>query len=435
MAANTPSSDITVQQRIRAAVLGSVLVSLSVTPLEVAKVRMQLKDDTCSSKTKPLVHDGIMDHKVPADKLQPRARSGRKSFKSRFSGSASAASARRTLFGSGTTTSASSAQSTGASTSATGPTTQRGAPGGPRPTMPLAGPTLRSTLSLIARNEGLGGLYRPLVPTLAMAVPANVLYFVTYETGRDWLDSFGRGSARGGASSPTEDDSPEDEDQRSPNWYSAPLSGIFARSVAVVASAPFEKIRTQLGAQQHGGVRELLSNCATSGSFHPKALFRGLQPTLFRDIPFSSVYWFCYEQLKQRAVAARAASAASVGSSSSSPSNGTRAGEDHAATPPGFGVGFLHSLDPNFVSFACGALSGGIASVISHPFDVVKTRWQTENGGPAGKKMHTEHGSMWRSLRGVFREGKAFAGLTPRLLRVAPACAIMISTYEAAKRM
>ena len=44
------------------------------------------------------------------------------------------------------------------------------------------------------RYEGVAGLYSGLLPTFAMAVPANVLYFMLYETFRDQL----RGAVGGG---------------------------------------------------------------------------------------------------------------------------------------------------------------------------------------------------------------------------------------------
>lgn len=32
----------------------------------------------------------------------------------------------------------------------------------------------------------------------------------------------------------------------------------------------------------------------------PKALWRGLIPTMLRDVPFSAVYWMGYEKIKHR---------------------------------------------------------------------------------------------------------------------------------------
>jgi len=117
------------------------------------------------------------------------------------------------------------------------------------------------------------------------------------------------------------------------------------------------------------------------------------------------------------------------------------------------------------IAFAAGALSGAIAATLTLPFDVVKTRQQSllgryvqacPQGADVAKAVPKE--SALIIIREVLRNyGVAglFAGrinswsfdlfsdppflptnpgLTPRIVKVAPACAIMISTYEAFKQ-
>jgi solute carrier family 25 protein 39/40 len=92
-------------------------------------------------------------------------------------------------------------------------------------------------------------------------------------------------------------------------------------------------------------------------------------------------------------------------------------------------------------SFIAGATSGTVASILTTPFDVGKTRRQvfveaTSNAG-AEKVLAPEERSMPKFLWHIFRtEGVAglWTGWIPRTLKVAPACAIMISCYEVGKR-
>jgi len=93
-------------------------------------------------------------------------------------------------------------------------------------------------------------------------------------------------------------------------------------------------------------------------------------------------------------------------------------------------------------SFIAGASSGAIASIITMPFDVGKTRRQVfvESTVPTvgvEKILAPEERSMPKFLWNIYREeGVAglFRGWIPRTLKVAPACAIMISCYEIGKR-
>jgi solute carrier family 25 protein 39/40 len=101
-------------------------------------------------------------------------------------------------------------------------------------------------------------------------------------------------------------------------------------------------------------------------------------------------------------------------------------------------------------SFIAGAVSGGVASFVTTPFDVGKTRRQVylHSGdskaaaeaarSAASGVLRPEDRSMPRFLWHIFKEeGVAglFKGVVPRIAKVAPACAIMISSYEMGKKM
>ncbi|GIZ05313.1 solute carrier family 25 member 39 [Caerostris extrusa] len=124
------------------------------------------------------------------------------------------------------------------------------------------------------------------------------------------------------------------------------------------------------------------------------SLWHGWVPTTLRDVPFSAIYWTTYEQLK------------------------------------------LLTPDPSsFKFFIFGATAGTIAAVVTLPFDVIKTHRQSELGG--GKIItRTTQPRTIDLLMDLYRKGgvqSLFAGILPRILKVAPACAIMISSYELGK--
>lgn len=102
-------------------------------------------------------------------------------------------------------------------------------------------------------------------------------------------------------------------------------------------------------------------------------------------------------------------------------------------------------------SFLAGSISGAAAAFVTTPFDVGKTRQQVyrhagddapltvqaaKEAAKAGKLVPEEL-SMPRFLYHILKEEGAsglFKGWIPRTMKVAPACAIMISSYEMGKR-
>jgi solute carrier family 25, member 39/40 len=250
-----------------------------------------------------------------------------------------------------------------------------------------------------------------------MTIPANIIYF----TGYDWL--------RFNKSSPI---------NRTVNDNYAPLvAGSVARILAAMVVSPIEMFRTRMQASTSTGSTGLIADTVQGVREMVQirgytSLWRGLNLTLWRDVPFSGIYWWGYETIRGQLTDARERARGRTmdrdGPRSRARSR-SQSRDDHTAT-------FTDS-------FTAGALSGAVASILTMPFDVGKTRQQvfkdtpnTSNGG--ARLLAPEERSMPRFLWHIFKtEGAAglWKGWVARTLKVAPACAIMISSYEVGKRM
>ncbi|KAJ2833709.1 Carrier protein, mitochondrial [Coemansia furcata] len=252
----------------------------------------------------------------------------------------------------------------------------------------------------IARTEGLRTLWRGLSPTLVASGPSTVIYFVGYDYLRQWM---GRQMRQYESLVPYEK-------------YASLFAGCIARTAAVSAISPIELMRTRMqssATHDFATVMRGMSTEISSGGL--RTLWRGLVPTLWRDVPFSAVYWFGYEQWRERVY------------------------EPLFATMP-LGGGGEHRSDVLArlaTAFCSGASSGIVAATLTNPFDVAKTRRQIERH--ASPKSNTvQHTTLSRVVRHIVAtEGVRglYAGLAPRLMKVAPSCAIMISSYELGKSM
>jgi solute carrier family 25, member 39/40 len=285
-------------------------------------------------------------------------------------------------------------------------------------------------LQKIARNEGPRTLWRGLSPTLLMAIPANVIYFAGY----DWLRNSPKAPFQGLIPDST-----------------IPLAaGSTARILAAIAVSPIEMFRTRMQATQSasatGHFRETLNGMQemirSQGIF---SMWRGLTLTMWRDVPFSAIYWWGYESGRnwladirdERRARRDGRDFSSDPSSKKRRRSESRSNANHTAT----------LVD----SFIAGATSGAFAALITTPFDVGKTRQQVvrhagDDAKPAStvatdaikKTLRPEELSMPRFLWHIFKEQGMpglFKGWAARCLKVAPACAIMISSYEIGKKM
>jgi solute carrier family 25, member 39/40 len=306
-----------------------------------------------------------------------------------------------------------------------------------------------------------------LAPTLVMGVPNTVLYFYSY----DELS----GRLR----------------KRFPEEPAIPaIAGASARFVASLSTAPLELLRTRqaarIGAAPHGpGIAEAAAAEKGTGMLSEfrtmiriggvPSLYRGVWPTLLRDVPFSAVYWLSIERMRGLWRSRR-----QDASSSSAPSAWAQA----------------------IQAFINGSVSGMMAAAVTTPLDVLKTRSQVivvpseygqvarnaaaaaelamasahRIGGAAAAvcdhagatlaypkpsaSLYAAIGGGGSSPRGVGASAAAETAATPqstiamarsiveaegvsglwrgntaRMLKVAPACGIMISSYEIGKRL
>lgn len=208
-------------------------------------------------------------------------------------------------------------------------------------------------------------------------------------------------------------------------------AGACARSVSATLVTPLELVRTRLQASDVShSMRSIVTSLSQQVSREgPTVLFRGLSSTLWRDVPFSAIYFMGYETLKRILT------------------GGSGLGEGEVKG----------SLEEFGIAFCAGAVSGSVAAVATHPFDLVKTRLQASMGpasqrraSGAARQSSTQNGRhpnaasstarkvvssrTLSALRTILTEEGPmglFRGLSPRIAKVAPACGLMIGSYEA----
>ena len=325
MVNNLNVNGITPWQQMASSCTGALVVSLFMTPLDVVKIRLQAQDRILSKKCF-LYSNGIMDHLCLRTNGDPPPVALHTSEEI-----CNCKWYNRPKYFNGTF----------------------------------------DALLKISKVEGLGSLWSGLSPTLVLAVPTTVIYFTAYEYLKLKLV--------------------QTLTQRQAENYMTAISlasGGLARTLACVIVNPLELIRTKMQSQKmaFGEVRKALE--ITVKSEGKVGLWKGVSASLMRDVPFSAIYWPCYE--------------------------------------------YLRPSEYNFSQICvAGAVAGSVASAATNPMDVIKTRIQIqlgENGVKMSNSQVVQEIIQSHGIKGLW------AGLTPRLLKVAPACAIMISSYEYCKR-
>ncbi|GAB4856846.1 hypothetical protein Ancab_014765 [Ancistrocladus abbreviatus] len=229
----------------------------------------------------------------------------------------------------------------------------------------------------IISERGLMGLYRGITSNIATSAPISAIYTFTYETVKGSLLPF----------------LPKDY-----HSFAHCTAGGCASIATSFVFTPSERIKQQMQVSLH------YENCWNAffriierGGL--PSLYAGWGAVLCRNIPHSIIKFYTYESLKQLILSSQCLSA-----------------------------------QPNTLqTLLCGALAGSTAALFSTPFDVVKTRLQTQIPGST-RRYHSvfsalEEISRHEGIKGLYR------GLTPRLIMYMSQGALFFSSYEFFKRL
>ncbi|XAR55067.1 hypothetical protein NMG60_11030448 [Bertholletia excelsa] len=228
----------------------------------------------------------------------------------------------------------------------------------------------------IISERGLMGLYRGVASNIASSAPISAVYTFTYESIKGALLPL----------LPKECQS-----------FAHCMAGGCASVATSFIFTPSERIKQQMQVGLH------YQNCWNAfvgiiGKGGLPSLYTGWGAVLCRNVPHSIIKFYTYESLKQ----------------------------------------LMSSLEPNaqpntVQTLVCGGLAGSTAALFTTPFDVVKTRLQTQIPGsirPYNGVFNTiKEIGKHEGLKGLYR------GLIPRLVIYMSHGAIFFSSYETFKRL
>jgi solute carrier family 25, member 39/40 len=145
-------------------------------------------------------------------------------------------------------------------------------------------------------------------------------------------------------------------------------------------------------------------------------LTAGVGATLARDVPFSALYWQLLEPIRAAMLPSQQAGSQQAVNASVHTASGQPASRRQIVV----------------ANLVAGSTAGAVAAAVTTPLDVVKTRAQLAAGG-ASESGGGAASSIRASLRAIHADSGIrglFAGVGPRAARAAPACAIVVASYE-----
>jgi len=247
--------------------------------------------------------------------------------------------------------------------------------------------TVRGAVSDVLRQGGTYGFFRGCTAIGGACIPAHVGLFGTYELSKAWL-------LKGGA-----------EKEHAP--LRAAVCGALSTMVHDSIIVPMDVVKQRLQLGCYNSMLDCLTTTYRAEGI--AAFYRSLPATILMECPFYAILVAVNESLKL---------------------SFRMEGASRSADRSGLGW-----------HFASAGLSGIVASAVTQPLDVIKTRLQTQellrdmsrDGGATLEVRYRGLASTFSSIlrhegvRGMYR------GTLPRMVFAAPSAAMCWGTYEAVK--
>jgi len=240
--------------------------------------------------------------------------------------------------------------------------------------------TTKKAFKFVIKEGGIRSLWRGLTPTIARVGFGTAMYFSLLNAISEALTKVESRSDAFAVS------------YSSLSCSKAFAAGFLARTVASISLLPLTVVKTRFeaGENRHGGVLRSLVRIAQTESL--PGLWKGLVPTLLRDAPFSGLYLASYTRLKSAFASSEA----------------------------------LAPVPIQVQRFGAAVCAGSFASLLTNPFDVVRTRMQVEGGAGGGGSVQVAKSIIdregWRALW--------LRGLMPRVYKKSFAAAVSWTVYE-----
>lgn len=168
------------------------------------------------------------------------------------------------------------------------------------------------------RSGGFRGVYNGLSAAALGSAPGAALFFVAYDTSKQWMESL------------------DSDTLRAASAVNHMTAASFGEVMACLVRVPTEIVKQRMQAGQYGTLRQAVS--ATMQRDGVRGFYNGFGTTLLREIPFAFIQFPIYEHLKL--------------------SLGAHYGRDPLA----------------YEAALCGSVGGAIAAAATTPLDVLKTR-------------------------------------------------------------
>ncbi|CAM6023056.1 unnamed protein product [Sphagnum balticum] len=232
----------------------------------------------------------------------------------------------------------------------------------------------------LVKERGLGGLYTGFLASIAVSAPSSAVFAVGYEFSKNALES-------------------------TPLHQFAPvLAAALGNVTASIVRVPPEVIKQRVQAAVYKNVFEATSQLWAKEGI--RGFYCGYSSMIARDIPYSAVQFTVFEMLKKL--------------------RSQRLQKEGGQQAVKSGKHMANDL-------WMGAVAGAVASSLTNPLDVVKTRVMTQTRGG-----NVVHGGLRSIAKQIWMEEglKGFGrGILARVLYKVPASAVFLVCYEAMKRI